>query len=54
MLPLLPQHGPAGAWDEIIPIALAVLLTVAIAGVGLWARGLRAEREEPPGESRHE
>jgi len=39
-------HGAVGAWDEIIPITLAVLTTVVGVVIFLLARRYKPEEEE--------
>lgn len=40
-------HGAWGAWDEIIPILLAVLFTAVVIFAVWYSRRLKAEVEEP-------
>lgn len=45
LMPLVPQHGAAGSWDEVIAVFAAVVLTGIGIGVALWAKRLRPETE---------
>ena len=40
-------HGAWGAWDEIIPILLAVIFTAVVIFAVWYSRRLKAEVEEP-------
>lgn len=47
-------HGAWGAWDEIIPIVVAVLFTAAIIFAIWYSRRLKADVEEPEAEPEQE